>query len=268
MGALDGRTALVAGASSGIGLATALMFAEAGAKVHAAARRADVIAEAAGDQLVAHALDVTDRDSVSQLAQRLIGEGPLHALVVAAGINIKRRRLEQVEPEDWDRVLAVNLTAAHRTMKRALGAMVSARFGRIVNISTISAAQPMPGQAAYAASKAGLEALTRTAAVETAHRGITVNAIAPGLVDTDFIADVPDDWARMLPPRRTARPGEIAACVGFLVSESAAYVNGATLRADGGLTAGIRIGARRSRPQAGDQRPSEEPHGHRITGAG
>ncbi|HEX6620374.1 MAG TPA: SDR family NAD(P)-dependent oxidoreductase, partial [Solirubrobacteraceae bacterium] len=113
MGALDGRTALVTGASSGIGLATALAFADAGARVHAAARRPELIEEAAaGRDVVAHRLDVTDRPAVGALAERLAAEGPLHALVAAAGTNIKARRVEQVTPEAFDDLIALNLTGA------------------------------------------------------------------------------------------------------------------------------------------------------------
>lgn len=215
MGALDGRTALVAGASSGIGLATALMFAEAGAKVHAAARRADVIAEAAGDQLVAHALDVTDRDSVSQLAQRLIGEGPLHALVVAAGINIKRRRLEQVEPEDWDRVLAVNLTGAFNLVHSLLPALRETR-GDVVLIGSVSGSWTDRSGAAYQASKAGMLALARCGAFDE-HEGVRFTTIAPGVVDTPILESRPE------PPDAEMRaqmlmPEDVAAACLFAVS--------------------------------------------------
>jgi NAD(P)-dependent dehydrogenase (short-subunit alcohol dehydrogenase family) len=215
MGALDGRTALVAGASSGIGLATALMFADAGAKVHAAARRADVIAEAAGDQVVAHTLDVTDRDSVSQLAQRLIGEGPLHALVVAAGINIKQRRLEQLSAEDWDRVLAVNLTGAFNLVHALLPALRETR-GDVVLIGSVSGSWTDRSGAAYQASKAGMLALARGGGFDESG-GVRFTTVAPGVVDTPILEnrpEVPDAEMRA----QMLMPEDVAAACLFAVS--------------------------------------------------
>jgi NAD(P)-dependent dehydrogenase (short-subunit alcohol dehydrogenase family) len=215
MGALDGRTALVAGASSGIGLATALMFAEAGAKVHAAARRADVIAEAAGNQVVAHALDVSDRDSVSQLAQRLVGEGPLHALVVAAGTNIKQRRLEQLSAEDWDRVIAVNLTGAFNLVHALLPALRKTR-GDVVFIGSVSGSWTDRSGAAYQASKAGMLALGRGGAFDE-HEGVRFTTIAPGVVDTPILEnrpEVPDAEMRA----QMLQPEDVAAACLFAVS--------------------------------------------------
>lgn len=215
MGALDGRTALVAGASSGIGLATALMFAEAGAKVHAGARRADVIAEAAGDQVVAHALDVTDRDSVSQLAQRMAAAGPLHALVVAAGTNIKQRRLEQLSAEDWDRVIAVNLTGAYNLIHALLPALRETR-GDVVLIGSVSGSWTDRSGAAYQASKAGMLALSRGGGFDE-HEGVRFTTIAPGVVDTPILENRPE------PPDAEMRaqmlmPEDVAAACLFAVS--------------------------------------------------
>jgi 3-oxoacyl-[acyl-carrier protein] reductase len=126
--------------------------------------------------------------------------------------------------------------------------MIRQRYGRIVNISSISTGRPLPGQSAYSASKAGLDALTRTVAIEVARRGVTVNAIAPGLVDTGFAGEIEEEWKAAMPPRRVAQPEEVAALVRYLSSEDAAYINGATVNIDGGLTAGLAIFAPRGRP--------------------
>ena len=215
MGALDGRTALIAGASSGIGLATALMFAEAGAKVHAAARRADVIADAAGDRVVAHVLDVTDRDSVSQLAGRLTSDGPLHALVVAAGINIKQRRLEQLSAEDWDRVIAVNLTGAYNLVHALLPALRETR-GDVVLIGSVSGSWTDRSGPAYQASKAGMLALARGGGFDE-HDGVRFTTIALGVVDTPILEnrpEVPDAEMRA----QMLMPEDVAAACLFAVS--------------------------------------------------
>jgi 3-oxoacyl-[acyl-carrier protein] reductase len=133
----------------------------------------------------------------------------------------------------------VNLNGAYHTIQRALGRMVRKRFGRIISVSTISAIRPLPGQACYAASKAGIEALTRTVAIEVARRNVSVNAIQPGLVLTDFTADMGEEAASVVPARRTAAPEEIAALVRFLASEEAGYITGAVIPIDGGLSVGL-----------------------------
>jgi NAD(P)-dependent dehydrogenase (short-subunit alcohol dehydrogenase family) len=215
VGALDGRVALVAGASSGIGLATALAFAQAGAQVHAAARRVDAIEQAAGDRVVAHKLDVTDRDSVAQLAQRLTAEGPLHALVVAAGVNIKQRRLEQLSAEDWDRVIAVNLTGAYNLVHALLPALRDTR-GDVVLIGSVSGSWTDRSGAAYQASKAGMLALARGSAFDESE-GVRFTTIAPGLVDTPILEnrpEVPDAEMRA----QMLMPEDIAAACLFAVS--------------------------------------------------
>jgi 3-oxoacyl-[acyl-carrier protein] reductase len=122
-------------------------------------------------------------------------------------------------------------------MKCGLMGMIRRRWGRVVNVSSVVGLKGGPGQANYAASKAGLIALTRTAALESAHRGVTVNAVAPGLVETDMTRDVPREFARTIPARRAGTPEEVAAAVAFLASEEASYVTGATLTVDGGLMA-------------------------------
>jgi NAD(P)-dependent dehydrogenase (short-subunit alcohol dehydrogenase family) len=212
MGALDGKVALVAGASSGIGLATALLFADAGARVHAAARRPELIEEAAGDRVAAHALDVGDRDAVGELARTI---GPLHALVVAAGVNIKRRRFEETSPEDFDRVLATNLTGAFNVMRAFLPALRETR-GDVVLIGSVSGDWTDRSGAAYQASKAGLHALARGAAFDEQH-GVRFTTVAPGVVDTPILENrpqVPDAEMRA----QMLMPEDVAAACLFAVS--------------------------------------------------
>jgi 3-oxoacyl-[acyl-carrier protein] reductase len=134
-------------------------------------------------------------------------------------------------------VLDTDLSAAFRLMRRALRGMLRARHGRIVNISSAVALRANPGQSNYAAAKAGLIALTKTAAVEVARRGITINALAPGWIDTEMTADVSRELLEHVPARRAGTPEEVAACVRFLVSAQASYVTGAVLTVDGGLAA-------------------------------
>ena len=215
MGALNGRVALVAGASSGIGLATALAFAEAGAHVHAAARRVEPIREAAGDRLEAHALDVCDRDAVARLAGRLTATGPLHVLVVAAGTNVKQRRLGDLQAEDWDRLIAVNLTGAFNVVDALLPALRETQ-GDVVLIGSVSGSWPDHSGPAYQATKAALEALARGAAFEQ-RDGVRFTTIAPGLVDTPILDNRPsppdaETRAEML------RPEDVAAACLFAVS--------------------------------------------------
>jgi NADP-dependent 3-hydroxy acid dehydrogenase YdfG len=212
MGALDGRVALVAGASSGIGLATARLFADAGAHVHAAARRPEMIEEAAGERVVAHALDVGDRDAVAQLARTI---GSLNALVVAAGVNIKRRRFEETSPQDWDRVLATNLTGAFNVMRAFLPALRETR-GDVVLIGSVSGNWTDRSGAAYQASKAGLHALARGAAFDEPH-GVRFMTVAPGVVDTPILENrpqVPDAEMRA----QMLMPEDVAAACLFAVS--------------------------------------------------
>jgi NAD(P)-dependent dehydrogenase (short-subunit alcohol dehydrogenase family) len=212
VGALDGRVALVAGASSGIGLATALAFADAGAHVHAAARRVDAIEAAAGDHVVAHALDVGDREAIAQLAREI---GSLHALVIAAGINIKRRRFDETSDEDWDRVLATNLTGAFNLMRAFLPALRDTR-GDVVVIGSVSGNFTDRSGASYQASKAGVHALARGAAFDE-QDGVRFTTVAPGVVDTPILENrpqVPDAEMRA----QMLQPEDVAAACLFAVS--------------------------------------------------
>jgi 3-oxoacyl-[acyl-carrier protein] reductase len=162
--------------------------------------------------------------------------GPVLVLVNNAGVRADALS-PQIGDEEWDRVLETNLTAAFRTTRRALRGMIRARWGRVVNVASVVGMRANPGQANYAASKAGLMAFTATVAAEVARRSVTVNAVAPGLVATELTADLGDDLVRAIPARRAGTPEEVAACVRFLVSDEASYVTGTTLTVDGGMSA-------------------------------
>jgi 3-oxoacyl-[acyl-carrier protein] reductase len=240
--------ALVTGAGRGIGAAIARELAAAGWPVavnyssdeDGAGATAEAISEAGGRAMVVCA-DVAEGDAVDAMFEQVEAElGPALVLVNNAGIR-NDRLVGGLAPDSWERVVDVNLSGAYNTIHRGLGGMVRARFGRVVNISTISAARPLPGQSAYAASKAGIEGLTRTVALEVARRGVTVNAIEPGLVATDFVPEMTEEWAQVVPAKRTATPAEIAAVVRFLVSDEAAYITGAVIPVDGGLSAGLGV---------------------------
>ena len=162
--------------------------------------------------------------------------GPLLVLVNNAGIRADGLS-PQIRDDDWERVLATNLSGAFRLTRRALRSMMRARYGRVVNIASVVGRRANPGQANYAASKAGLIGLTGTIAAEVARRGVTVNAVAPGLVETEMTEGLGDELLRSVPARRAGTPEDVAACVRFLASDAAGYVTGTTLTVDGGLTA-------------------------------
>jgi NAD(P)-dependent dehydrogenase (short-subunit alcohol dehydrogenase family) len=209
VGVLDGRVALVAGASSGIGLATALAFADAGAQVHAVARRS---IDAPG--ITPHRLDISDREAVDALAAKW--DGPLHALVVAAGVNVPERRLEQLSPANWDRMIATNLTGSFNLVHAFLDRLRDAR-GDVVLVGSVSGNWPDVSGAAYQASKAGLQAFARAAGFEEHDNGLRFTTINPGVVDTPIlehrpVVPGPELRARMLKPEDVA-----AACL-FVVA--------------------------------------------------
>jgi 3-oxoacyl-[acyl-carrier protein] reductase len=236
--------ALVTGASRGIGAAIAAELARAGRPVavnyradrEGAERVAAGIREAGGS---AHAIqaDVSEPEALDGLVGEAEEElGPVLVLVNNAGLTADGLSM-RLGDEDWDRVLETNLSAAFRLTRRVVGPMIRARFGRIVNIASVVGVHANPGQANYAASKAGLIAFTRTVAVEVARRGVTANAVAPGLIETGMTAGLDSGLAAAIPARRMGTPEEVAACVGFLASDAASYVNGTTLTVDGGMTA-------------------------------
>lgn len=241
----DQGCALVTGASRGIGAAIARGLAEDGWPV-GVNYRADrkgaegVVAEIErdGGRAVALKADVTDVSAADKLFEALEShfERPVLVLVNNAGIN-RDDLVPTLGDEEWSSVIETDLNAAFRLTRRALRPMLRARAGRIVNISSAVGLRANPGQANYAAAKAGLIALTKTAAVEVARRGVTVNAVAPGWIDTEMTAEISKDLLNLVPARRAGTPAEVAACVRFLVSEEASYVTGAVLTVDGGLAA-------------------------------
>ena len=235
--------ALVTGSSRGIGAATALALAHDGWPVRinyredeAGAREVAETIEAEGGAARVVRGDVGDAARLAELLEP--GEdGPVLVLVNNAGLRLDGLS-PQIEDEQWQRVIDVNLGATFRATREALPQMLRARFGRIVNVASIVGPRANAGQANYAASKAGVIGLTRTVAVEVARRGITVNAVAPGLIETSLTEGVLDgEMAKAIPARRIGRPEEVAACIGFLASEQASYVTGTTLTVDGGLSA-------------------------------
>ncbi|MEA2674250.1 MAG: 3-oxoacyl-[acyl-carrier protein] reductase [Chloroflexota bacterium] len=237
--------ALVTGASRGIGAAIARAIAADGWAVGVNYRSdragADAVVagiEQEGGTAVALAGDVVDRASPDELFEQLESryERPVLVLVNNAGISADDLT-PSLGDDAWESVIDTDLNAAFRMTRRALKPMLRARAGRIVNISSVVGLRANPGQANYAAAKAGLIALTRTAAVEVARRGITINAVAPGWIETDMTAGVSKDLLAQVPARRAGTPEEVAACVRFLTSDQASYVTGAVLSVDGGLAA-------------------------------
>ena len=236
--------ALVTGASRGIGAAIAHGLAEDGWAVGVNYRKdaegAEKVVEqieAAGGSAVSLQADVSEADAAEELFTALEERyGPVLVLVNNAGMRADSLA-PQLKDDDWASVLDTNLSAPFRTTRRALRGMMRARFGRIVNIASIVGQKANPGQANYAASKAGLIAFTSTVAAEVARRSVTVNSVAPGLVETELTEGIGDEILRAVPARRAGTAEEIAACVRFLASEEASYVNGTTLTVDGGLTA-------------------------------
>jgi 3-oxoacyl-[acyl-carrier protein] reductase len=235
--------ALVTGSSRGIGAATALALARDGWPVRVNYREdadgaheiAERIGAEGGSATVARG-DVADAGDVAELLAPG-DDGPVLVLVNNAGLRLDGLS-PQLSDEQWQRVIDVNLTATFRATRAALPQMLRARFGRVVNVASVVGLHANAGQANYAASKAGVIGFTKTVAVEVARRGVTVNAVAPGLIETALTEEVlGGELTKAIPARRVGSPEEVAACIRFLASEEASYVTGTTLTVDGGLSA-------------------------------
>lgn len=248
MFSLKDKVALVTGASQGIGRATSLALAEAGAKITAAARNTEKLdslvaeIESKGGAALAVPMDVADAGQVKAGFQQALAKfGRLDILVNNAAITRDTLAL-RMKLEDWETVLRTNLTGAHLCIQQALGAMLKQRSGRIINISSVVAETGNPGQANYVASKAGLIGLTRAIAVEVASRNITVNAVAPGFIETpmtDVLSqEIKEKLKSMIPLGRLGADRDVAAATVFLASDEAAYITGHVLDVNGGLHMG------------------------------
>jgi 3-oxoacyl-[acyl-carrier protein] reductase len=241
---LSGKVAIVTGASRGIGRAIATMLAARGAHVVAAARAENATATvseivAAGARADLASVDVTDPASIDALISGVLAaQGRIDILVNNAGIT-KDQLMLRMKRDDWDQVIATNLTSAFSCAQAVLKPMVKQRGGRIISIASVVGQMGNAGQANYAASKAGLIGFSKALAREVASRNITVNVVAPGLVETDMTRAIADkaqgDWASQIPLGRIGTPADIAAAVCFLASDEASYITGHVLAVNGGM---------------------------------
>lgn len=246
VGELEGRVALVTGASRGIGRATALRLTEMGAAVavnyNASAAPAEELVSqiaAAGGTAVAFAADVADAKAVEGLIAAVIGKfGKVDILVNNAGI-VRDNIMMRMSLEDWDTVLNTDLRSMFVTCQAVLRGMMRNRWGRVINLTSVVALSGNSGQANYSAAKAGVIGLTKSLAREYASRSITVNAVAPGYIDTDIVAVIPEnlraEMLKQIPLGRIGKPEEIADAIAFLASERAAYITGQVISVNGGM---------------------------------
>ena len=245
MFSLKDKVALVTGASQGIGWDIAQALVVAGAKVAVAARTEEKLAllvgeiQTAGGEAMAVKMDVADAQQVKAGFKQVIGKfGRLDILVNNAAIT-RDGLAVRMKPDDWDAVMRTNLTGAHLCIQQALGTMMRARAGRIINVSSVVAQMGNAGQANYVAAKAGLIGLTKAIAMEIASRNITVNAVAPGFIDTpmtNVLSDkVKEELKARIPLGRLGVPRDVAASIVFLASDEAAYITGHVLDVNGGM---------------------------------
>jgi len=245
---LSTRIAFVTGASQGIGRTCALRLAKEGAAVAVAARNQEKLNElvaeitAAGGKAAAFALDVANEDQVKETIKAAIAQfGKIDILVNNAGIT-RDQLVMRMKRADWDAVLQTNLTSAYLCIQAVIPSMLKQRWGRIINITSVFGQMGQAGQANYSASKAGLIGLTMAMAREVASRNITVNAVAPGFIDTSMTAALSEDFKQtavnQIPLGRVGKPEDVAAAVRFLASEEASYITGHVLNVNGGLLMG------------------------------
>jgi 3-oxoacyl-[acyl-carrier protein] reductase len=242
---MTNRTAFITGASRGIGRACALALSEAGVRVALAARNTAQLEELAGEirskgrEAFAVTVDMTSAESIHEgLAKTAKEFGPVAILVNNAGITKDGLAL-RMKKDDWDSVLATNLTGSFLASQQVLQHMMRERWGRIINISSVVGEMGNPGQANYVASKAGLIGLTKALAQEMGSRNITVNAVAPGFIETDMTQklsqELKDNMVGHIALKRIGQPEDVAAAVRFLASEEARYITGHVLNVNGGL---------------------------------
>ncbi len=242
---LSGQVAIVTGASQGLGKAVAIALGMNGATVLCLARSADKLKdtvaaiEAAGGKAEAISCDVTDRAAAaSVIEQSAEKHGRIDILVNNAGIT-RDKLMRGMSDEEWDDVISTNLTSCFICCRAVANLMRKAKYGRIINMASISGVIGNAGQANYSASKAGMIGLTRTLSKELANRGITVNAVAPGFIESDMTAKlgevVMDEVRKRIPANRVGKPEDVAAAVLFLASKAAGYITGQTLVVDGGM---------------------------------
>ena len=242
---MNNRTALVTGASRGIGRACALALAKAGARVAVAARQTDKLEEVAGEiralggEAFVVPMDLSAPDSIKEAATRVAKEfGRIEILINNAGLTRDSLAM-RMKREDWDIVIQTNLSGAFFTIQQVLPGMIRERWGRIVNIASVVGESGNAGQANYGASKAGLIGLTKSLAQEVASRNVTVNAVAPGFIETDMTAKLSDEQkvkiVEAVPLRRIGTAEDVASAVRFLASGEASYITGHVLDVNGGM---------------------------------
>ncbi len=248
MGALQGRVALVTGSAQGIGRATALTLAREGAAIAVADILEDkiptVVEEitSANGQAAGFKMNVAEEESVKQAFKDVIARfGKLDILVNNAGIA-RDQLMMRMKRSDWDLVVAINLTGPYLCMQQALPAMIKQRWGRIINIASVFGQMGQGGQCNYSASKAGVIGLTMSIAREVASRNITVNAVAPGFIETAMTRALPQEMRenliKMIPLGRVGADQDVANCVKFLASDDAGYITGHVLKVNGGILMG------------------------------
>jgi 3-oxoacyl-[acyl-carrier protein] reductase len=246
MTAFSKRVVAVTGGSRGLGRAICLAFADATTQLYSnyhsadtAARETEALIQAAGGTICFERVNVVSQEAVGRWFKQIAGEtGRIDVLVNNAGIT-RDGLIALMKEKDWDDVIDTNLKGAYNCIKAVIRPMMKHRYGRIINMTSVVGAMGNPGQANYAASKAGIIGLTKSVAKELASRGITANAVAPGYVETDMTADLPEAAKKamleMIPMKRPGRPEEIAEIVKFLASEAAAYITGQVIHVSGGM---------------------------------